>query len=214
MYSSSEAPWPAARAPPGSAADTPAAVPGRNTSAPARPDAPPPAPHPRRSASAGAGERPAGTPMRLLQKVSTASTAPSPTINIWAPVSRPVPPPPAPSAQWPGPAQSLVTRPFSVRNSALYTCCRRASIAAHDRRPRQGRDATAIASSVDTPQQGLRLGPRQPLGRRHADAYPGKARPAPGATAMMSISSNVSPAVFSIPSSSGISVTLWVSPRS
>ena len=26
-------------------------------------------------------------------------------------------------------AHSLVTRPFSVRNSALYTCCRRASIA-------------------------------------------------------------------------------------
>ena len=70
-----------------------------------------------------------------------------------------------------------------------------------------------MASSVDTPQQGSALAHASPLAADTPMRIPVKL-PGPWATAMISISSIVSPAVFSIPSSSGISVTLWVSPRS
>ena len=77
--------------------------------------------------------------------------------------------------------------------------------------PSKARAFSAMASNVDTPQQGSSSAQASPLAADTPMRRPVKL-PGPAATAIRLISFAVSPAFFSMLSSSGISVTLWVRP--
>ena len=69
-----------------------------------------------------------------------------------------------------------------------------------------------MASSVETPAQGLSPGQARPLAADTPMRRPVK-DPGPAATAITSTSDSGTPAMSSIPSSMGIRVRLWVRPQ-
>ena len=71
---------------------------------------------------------------------------------------------------------------------------------------------SAMASSVETPQQGRPKAQASPFAADMPMRNPVKL-PGPAATAINAISCAVMPAFFSMVSTIGISVTLWVNPR-
>ena len=77
--------------------------------------------------------------------------------------------------------------------------------------PSKLRAFSAMASSVDTPQQGSSSAQANPLAADTPIRSPVKL-PGPAATAINPMSLAVSPAFFSMLSISGIRVTLWVRP--